>query len=164
MTQPTAQFVGAPHDFQFLVGSWTVTNRRLRRRHEGSSDWDEFGASMQGWSLLDGGVSVDEIHFPAKGFSGCTVRTLDRAQQRWSIYWINSAVGRLFPPVTGGFAGDRGEFYGDDTDEGRRVDVRFIWQRGTNAARWEQAFAVDGRAWEINWIMELKRDLARPGR
>ena len=152
------QFIGNTHDFDFLVGRWHVTNRCLRRRHEGSSDWDEFTATMQGWSLLDGGVSVDEIHFPAKGSSGCTVRTLDRAQQRWSIYWISSTVGRLFPPVTGGVAGDRGEFYGDDTDEGRRVDVRFIWQRGPDKAHWEQAFSLDGRGWETNWVMELRRD------
>jgi hypothetical protein len=153
------RFIGSPHDFDFLVGAWNVTNRRLRRRHEGSSDWDEFAATMHGWSLLDGGVSVDEIHFPAKGFSGSTVRTLDRSEQSWSIYWINSNVGRLFPPVVGGFVGERGEFYGDDTDEGRPVQVRFIWQRGlaSGRPRWEQAFSLDGRAWETNWVMEFRR-------
>lgn len=153
----SASFVGAPHDFEFLVGKWRVDNRRLRRRHEGSSDWDEFSAHSQAWSHLDGGVSVDEIHFSAKGFSGCTLRTLDLARRRWSIYWINSTVGRLFPPVVGGFDGERGEFYGEDLDEGRRVDVRFIWTRGSERARWEQAFSLDGRAWETNWIMEFKR-------
>jgi len=160
----TTRFVGGQHDFDFLVGRWKVTNRRLRRRHEGSSDWDEFAATTQAWSLLDGGVSVDEIHFPAKGFSGCTLRTLDHAQQRWSIYWVNSTVGRLFPPVIGGFAGDRGEFYGEDTDEGRRIDVRFIWLRGfdTGRPRWEQAFSLDGRAWETNWVMEFSRPADQP--
>jgi hypothetical protein len=154
-----AQLIGSTHDFDFLVGPWKVTNRRLRRRHEGSSDWDEFTATAKGWSLLDGGVSVDEIHFPAKGFSGATLRTLDRAQEKWSIYWINSTVGRLFPPVVGGFSGDRGEFYGIDTDEGRRVQVRFVWYRGVDSARprWEQAFSLDGRSWETNWVMEFRR-------
>jgi hypothetical protein len=153
----TPAFVGRQRDFDFLVGSWNVYNRRLRRRHEGSSDWDEFAATTQGWSLLDGGVSVDEIRFASKGFAGCTIRTLDHATQSWSIYWINSNVGRLFPPVVGGFAGDRGEFYGADTDDGRRVEVRFIWQRGAERARWEQAFALDGRDWETNWVMQFTR-------
>ncbi len=153
----TTPYVGRRHDFEFLVGRWNVLNRRLRRRHEGSSDWDTFTGTSQGWSLLDGGVSVDEIAFPAKGFGGCTVRTLDHATQVWSIYWINSNLGQLFSPVTGGFAGDRGEFYGKDTDEGLPVDVRFIWSRAAGNVRWEQAFALDGRNWEINWVMEFAR-------
>lgn len=155
----STQIIGSTRDFDFLVGPWQVANRRLRRRHEGSSDWDEFPATARAWSLLGGGVSVDEIHFPAKGFGGSTLRTLDREQRRWSIYWINSTLGRLFPPVIGGFVGDRGEFHGKDIDEGRRVDVRFIWYCGTDTARprWEQAFSLDGRAWETNWVMEFRR-------
>jgi hypothetical protein len=150
-------FIGKRHDFDFLVGAWAVFNRRRRRRHEGNSDWDTFEATAQGWSLLDGGVSLDEIRFPSKVFAGCTVRTLDYTSRTWSIYWINSNIGRLFPPVTGGFAGDRGEFYGEDTDDGLRVDVRFVWQRAAGNVRWEQAFALDGRNWETNWVMEFRR-------
>ena len=150
-------YIGRRGDFDFLVGTWTVRNRRLRRRHEGSSDWDVFDATSQAWTHLDGGVSVDEIRFPAKGFAGCTVRTLDHAARRWSIYWINSNIGQLFPPVHGGFAGDRGEFFGEDTDDGLRVAVRFVWMRGVDEARWEQAFSLDGRNWETNWVMEFRR-------
>jgi hypothetical protein len=74
---------------------------------------------------------------------------------------VNSKTGALFPPVVGGFAGDRGEFYGDDEDGGRPVKVRYVWTRlGKDAARWEQAFAPDGRNWETNWVMDLTR--ARP--
>ena len=151
-------FIGRPNDFAFLAGHWHVANRRLRRRLAGCDDWDRFDATMQGWSLLDGGVSVDEIHFPTQGFSGCTVRTLDRAAQRLAIYWINSRNGQLFPPVFGGFAGERGEFFGDDEDAGRAVKVRFVWTRlGPDAAHWEQAFSLDTGAWETNWVMEMRR-------
>ena len=151
-------FIGRPNDFAFLAGRWQVANRRLRRRLAGSDEWDRFDAAMQGWSLLDGGVSVDEIRFPTLGWSGCTLRTLDTASRRWSIYWVNSREGRLFPPVHGGFDGDRGEFFGDDEDDGRPVKVRFVWTRlGPDAARWEQAFSTDGRTWEVNWVMEMHR-------
>ena len=153
-----SDFVGRLNDFEFLVGRWNVANRRLRERHTGTDDWYEFDATYQNWSLLDGGVSVDEMRCPSRGFSGCTLRTLDRAAQRWSIYWINSTSGTLFPPVHGGFAGDHGEFYGDDVDDGRPVKVRFVWTRlGRDAARWEQAFSFDGREWETNWVMEFSR-------
>ena len=151
-------FIGRPHDFDFLQGRWQVANRRLRQRHAGCDAWDEFHATQQGWVLLDGIVSIDEVHFPTQGFSGLTLRSLDLAATQWSIYWINSTNGRLFPPVRGGFDGERGEFYGEDSDAGRVVQVRFVWTRlGPDATRWEQAFALAGGAWETNWVMAFSR-------
>jgi hypothetical protein len=157
------RFIGRPGDFDFLLGHWQVHNRRLRQRHAGCTEWDEFPATSQAWVMLDGAVSIDEMRFPTQGFSGMTLRTLDHATKRWSIYWINSTNGQLFPPVHGGFAGERGEFLGEDSDDGRAVRVRFIWTRlGPDAARWEQAFALEGGAWEDNWVMELRRAQDEP--
>jgi hypothetical protein len=154
-------FIGRPGDFDFLLGRWTLTNRRLKQRHAGSDDWDVFPGTTQAWSHLGGIVSVDENVFPTQGWSGLSLRSLDIAAGRWSIWWIDSRTGRLFPPVHGGWAGDRGEFYGDDDDGGRPVQVRFVWQRlGADRARWEQAFALAGDAWETNWIIELERATA----
>ena len=161
MTSTT--FIGRSGDFDFLLGQWQVHNRRLQQRHAGCTTWDEFPATMQAQVMFGGAVSVDEIRFPSRGFSGMTLRTLDPATQRWSIYWINSANGRLEPPVHGGFDGERGEFFGDDSDNGRAVRVRFVWTRlGRDAARWEQAFALEGGAWEDNWVMELRRVQEEP--
>lgn len=154
----TTNFIGRPHDFDFLLGTWHIANRRLKHRHVGSDEWSEFPASSRAWVMLDGIVSIDENLFPTQGFGGLTLRSLDLATRQWAIYWINSGDGRLFPPVHGGFDGDRGEFYGEDTDDGRAVQVRFIWRRfGPQAARWEQAFSLDGGAWETNWVMGLTR-------
>ena len=156
------EFIGTEHDFDFLVGEWQVANRRLRQRHVGCSDWDEFPSTSRAWSLLGGVVSVDENQFPTRGFSGCSFRTLDHAARRWSIYWVNSTSGVLFPPVHGGFCGPRGEFYGDDVDEGWPVKARFVWTiHDATSARWEQAFSLDGIAWEVNWVMDLVK---RPDR
>ena len=161
MSSSQPRFIGRPHDFDFLCGDWHLTNRRLRQRLAGCNDWDEFPATLHASVMLDGAVSVDETRFPTQGFSGMTLRSLDRAAQQWAIYWINSASGQLFPPVRGGFdadGGGRGEFFGDDTDAGRAVHVRFIWTRlGADAARWEQAFRLDNGAWETNWVMEMRR-------
>ena len=159
----TTRFIGRPGDFDFLLGHWQVHNRRLQQRHVGGTTWSEFPATSQAWVMLDGAASVDEMRFPTQGFSGMTLRTLNPVTQRWSIYWINSASGQLFAPVHGGFDGERGEFHGEDFDDGQAVQVRFIWTRlGPGAARWEQAFALDGGAWETNWVMELQRAQAVP--
>lgn len=162
---PTPAFIGRPGDFDFLVGRWAVRNRRLQTRLAGAQDWIEFPAVQRAWSHLQGLVSVDEIDFETLGFSGCTWRSLDLARGQWAIYWINSRSGRVFPPVHGGWAGARGEFYGEDDDDGRPVRVRFVWERlGADAARWTQAFSIDGgRSWEDNWVMEFERALEGAG-
>jgi hypothetical protein len=148
-----------PHDFDFFNGSWTIASRRLKARHVGSDDWDEFPGFTRCRRLLGGVANVDENVFPTRGFSGVSFRSFDHATGDWSIWWVNSRSGRLEPPVSGRFIDGRGEFFGDDLDGGRPVRVRFIWSAITPvSARWEQAFSVDGgRNWETNWIMTFTR-------
>lgn len=149
---------GDMHDFDFFVGHWNFINHRLKQRWVGSNEWETFPASLHCDSHLGGVVNIDEGVFPTKGWSGMTVRVFNRQQRQWYLYWINSRSGELFPPVVGGFTGDHGEFYGDDTDDGRPIKVRFRWTRlGPDKAHWEQAFSLDGKQWETNWKMEHTR-------
>ena len=155
---PTDTPHGDPHDFDFLAGRWNVRNRCLARRLRSSDEWSEFPAVSLCEPRLGGGANIEQLDFPTLGFSGLTVRLFDHARSRWSIYWINGRDGVLTAPVMGGFAGSRGEFHGRDSDDGRDVDVRFVWTHdATGAARWEQAFSLDGRVWETNWIMDFTR-------
>jgi hypothetical protein len=155
ITPPT----GDVHDFDFFFGSWNGANRRLKKRFAGSGDWDEFPGHLTCGSHLGGVVNLDyDVDFPTKGWSGMTVRAFDIEKRQWYIYWINSRTGVLFPPVVGGFSGNRGLFYGDDTDDGRPVKVQFLWTRiDHDHARWQQAFCVDGKTWETNWICDHTR-------
>ncbi|RSM56184.1 hypothetical protein DMH03_32275 [Amycolatopsis sp. WAC 01376] len=145
-------------EFDFLVGSWNVLNRRLTKRLAGSDDWVEFTAPAKSWSLFEGNANVDEIVFP-DGVRGLTLRLFDPVARKWSLNWSSSDVGRLFPPVIGEFTDGRGVFYGEDTEGETPVRVRFIWSDVTeNSARWEQAFSIDdGESWEVNWIMTFTR-------
>lgn len=150
---------GSPGDFDFLIGEWNVTHRKLRERLRGSTTWDVSTGTCRAYSLLDGIVSVDEYDFPASRTKGGSIRNLDLARRRWTIAWTTTRSGALFPPVHGGFAGDRGEFYGDDVEDGVPVIARYVWSAcASDSPRWEQAFSTDGGAtWEANWIMEFRR-------
>ena len=150
---------GTPGDFDFLVGEWNVTHRKLSERLRKSTTWEVSTGTCRAHSLIDGIVSADEYHFPPSGMKGGSIRHLDLARRRWTIYWTTNRSGALFAPVHGGFAGDRGEFYGDDLEDGVPVLVRFVWSACTSETpRWEQAFSTDGGAtWETNWIMEFRR-------
>lgn len=147
------------HDFDFLIGSWEVSNRRLKTLLSGSDDWDAFPATSVCHSLFGGTANVDEIVFPTKGFAGATLRLFDHEHEEWSLYWASSRTGTLFPPVVGGFRDGRGDFYGDDEHEGTPIRAHFVWSEITGtSARWEQEFSADGgETWETNWIMELSR-------
>ncbi|MGZ6139534.1 MAG: hypothetical protein ACXWLA_02625 [Myxococcaceae bacterium] len=149
---------GDLHDFDFLDGAWNVHNRFLRRRLQGDDVWEEFPATSRLERRLGSLVNVDEIVFPTRGFTGMTVRLFDSRERRWAIYWTDSRRAVLFPPVFGGFDGDRGLFYGEDSEGGRTVQVRFIWERRAGGgAHWEQAFSLDRCTWETNWTMEFTR-------
>lgn len=152
------------HDFDFLIGDWEAANRRLKQRHVGSTDWDEFPGRVSMRTILGGMGNVDEIDFPTKGWSGASFRFFNPDSQRWSIYWVNSRDGLMQSPVQGSFKNGIGEFFGEDVDEGRPIRVRYRWSMITKtSARWEQAFSTDGdRTWETNWIIELRRVQAEP--
>ena len=151
------------NDFDFLIGSWNVVNRALKgAAFVGGDDWDVYPASATGHRLFEGGANLDEIVFPTKGTRGLTLRLFNTETKLWSLYWSSSQTGLLYPPVEGSFDGNRGDFYGDDTHDGKDVRVRFVWSGiSATTARWEQAFSLDGgESWLTNWSMEFTRPVS----
>jgi hypothetical protein len=144
------------NDFDFLVGTWTVANRRLA-----AGAWDEFPGESTCLQVWDGAANFDQISFPTKGFRGLTLRLYDPARDEWSLYWASSRDGQLgLPPVVGRFDTDGvGRFHADEVHDGRAVRVRYVWDGITaTTARWAQAFSHDaGRTWQTNWVMDFTR-------
>src|SRR5215469_4031635 len=71
------------HDFDVLHGRWRVAHRRLRRRLEGDTQWDEFAGSS-GLGTSDDNV----IELPSGKYRGATVRVFDPATRLWSVWWM----------------------------------------------------------------------------
>jgi hypothetical protein len=148
-------------DFDFLIGTFRVAHRRLRRRLAGDTGWAEFGGTMHAEPILGGLGNFDQntIDLPEGAYQACTVRLFDGTTNLWSLHWIDGRHPKLDPPLVGRFAGGVGTFFGDDTLDGKPIRIRFLWSHITPAgARWEQAFSGDGGAtWETNWIMDFVR-------
>jgi hypothetical protein len=155
----TLQAETTARDFDFLLGSWNVANRRLKRRLAGSDDWEEFASTSVARPILDGFGNEDVFTADHDGgFVGMSFRFFDPERERWSIYWADSRrPGELDPPLFGHFDGESGVFHGEDVFRGRPILVRFVWSDVTTPTpRWEQAFSDDGgRTWETNWVMEF---------
>ena len=150
------------HDFDFLFGSWNVHNRYLKSRLRQSTEWVEFDARSDVEPLLHGFGHLDRYTAVRDGlpFEGITLRLFDPTTGEWSIHWADTKQARtLLPPMVGRFTGGVGEFYGDETVDGKKVRCRFVWTRPTtDTAQWEQAFSDDdGKTWETNWIMTFTR-------
>lgn len=149
------------HDFDFLFGSWKIHNRYLNGRLRQSTEWLEFDARSEVRPLLDGFGHLDCYSTVRDGqpFEGITLRLFDPATGEWLIHWADSRrAHRLLPPMVGRFTGDVGEFFGDETVDGKDVLCRFLWTRAAGLPRWEQAFSDDGgTTWETNWIMTFTR-------
>ncbi|MGW1780166.1 hypothetical protein ACWCQQ_13615 [Streptomyces sp. NPDC002143] len=164
--------MSSAHDFDFLHGEWEVRHRRRTDFLDADSEWEEFPSTTRCRPLFDGAANIDEIDMPHLGAKGLTLRLFDRESRLWSLNWSSSSSGRLFPPMIGCFGDgdartdsgdgrrrDRGEFYGDDTHDGKDVRSRFVWSGvSTTSARWEQAFSLDGgETWLTNWVMDFTR-------
>lgn len=159
---PAAGHPGA-RDFDFLVGRWRVSHRRLRQRLAGCTEWEEFEGTSTMWPLLSGLGNVDDnvIGLPSGRYRALSMRAFDPATGLWAIWWVDARrPHQLDPPVVGRFEGGVGSFLADDRLDGRPIRVRYLWTDITPlSARWQQAFSEDdGRTWETNWVMDLQRD------
>ena len=156
---------GGARDFDFLMGQWRIHNRRLRKRLEGSNEWEEFESTCTARPLPGALGNEDELRIAdAHGYVGMSFRFFNPVTRQWAIHWADSRRGVLDPPVVGAFTAGTGTFEGTDVFEGRSIRVRFLWSRvTTDTPRWEQAFSEDGgMTWETNWVMDFARAAAAP--
>jgi hypothetical protein len=155
----TMAHTGGMHDFDYFEGAWTTRQHKLKARGVGSHEWEEFPATLCMRRYLNNLATIDELYMPGKDQAGLTVRLFNTATHQWSIYWASTSSGKLEePPMVGGFAGERGEFYSEDEENHRPIKVRFLWTKvDHDHARWEQAFSYDNRTWETNWSADFTR-------
>jgi hypothetical protein len=147
-------------DFDFLVGSWDIQNRRQNYDRV----WEEFAATSRATREVDGFVQVDYYDapdFPGRGHvKAVTFRAYDAEKDEWSIVWLSNYSPPDPRPLVGRFEDGVGHFdQVIETAEGKPLHVRFIWDEITEtSARWRQLFSYDeGKTWDLNWQMELTR-------
>jgi hypothetical protein len=149
------------HDFDFEIGSWKIHLKRRLHPLSGSNTWVEFDGTSVTRRLWQGRSQVEEFETDgaAGHIEGMTVRLYNPQTHEWRLYWANSQKGIMDVPQIGRFINGRGEFYAQDTFEGKTVWVRFIWaQTDSKSPHFEQSFSDDGgKTWEVNWITDQAR-------
>ncbi len=158
---PTTAAHDGQHDFDFELGHWNIHLKRRLHPLTGSNTWVEFDGTSVTREVWGGRAQLEEFETSGAGghVEGLTLRTYNPQTHQWSLYWANSKDGTVVPPQVGEFKDGHGEFYGQDTLNGRLIYIRFIWSKtDTNMPHFEQAFSDDGgKTWEVNWITDQTR-------
>jgi hypothetical protein len=157
----TAQRDGQ-HDFDFEIGSWKTRLSRLERPLTGSTRWLEYEGTSVVRPVWGGRANLGElaVEGPAGRIEGLTLRLYNARAREWNITWSNASDGILDrATMFGGFTNGRGEFFGQDSLDGRAIYVRFVFSDVTSTSfRFEQAFSADGgKTWEVNWKAAFTR-------
>jgi hypothetical protein len=150
------------HDFEPLLGSWKYHLKKLLHPLTGSTTWVEFDGTGVCHKIWDGRAELDtfEVDSSVAGhIEGLTLRVYNPQSHQWRLYWANSKVGVLDPPQIGEFKNGRGEFFAQDTINGKVILIRFVWTNMTTSSpHFEQSFSDDGgKTWEVNWITDQTR-------
>ena len=155
------------HDFDFEIGTWKTHLSRLQHPLTGSKTWVEYEGTTVVRRVANGRANLVELvaDGPAGHFEGVSLRLYNPESRQWSLNFSSIRTGTLSPPTIGEFRNGRGEFYNQETLDGRAILVRFVISDITpDSCRFEQAFSDDGgRTWEVNWIATDTRVKGEPG-
>lgn len=143
-------------DFDWEIGAWTTHLKRLKSPLSGSTEWVEYQGTTDVRPVMGGRANLVELKVegPAGRIEGASLRLYNPKARQWSLHFASASGGVLTPPTIGSFQSGCGEFYAQDSWNGRTILVRFVISDITaNSARFEQAFSADGgKSWEVNWI------------
>ena len=144
------------HDFDFEIAIWKTHLSRLLHPLTGSATWVEFEGTTVVRKVWNGRTNLVELeaNSPAGHIEGLSLRLYNPQSHQWSLYFVNSIDGTLNQPTIGEFNNGRGEFFDQESFNGRAIYVRFVMSDITpNSCRFEQAFSDDGgKTWEVDWI------------
>lgn len=145
-------------DFDFHIGTWQTKVKVLKSPLSGSDVWLEFEGTSIVSKICSGKANMVELDVEgATGkIEGVSLRLYNPQTKKWSLNYANMRNGTLEVPAVGEFKNGTGEFYNEDTFNGKTILVRFIISDITeNSIHFEQAFSTDnGKSWELNWIAD----------
>jgi hypothetical protein len=166
--QPIPNKADRQHDFDFEIGYWKTHLRRLTHPLTGSTTWVEYEGTTVVRKVWNGRANLLELEAdgPSGHIEGLNLRLYNPESHQWSLNFSNSRGGTISQPTIGEFKNGRGEFFDQETLNGRAIYVRFVISDITpTSCHFEQAFSDDGgKTWEVNWIATDTRLKDEPGK
>jgi len=143
-------------DFDFEIGTWKTHLKRLAHPLTDSTTWIEYEGTTVVRKIWNGRANLVELEAdaPNSHIEALSLRLYNPQSHQWSLNFASSSGGTVGVPTVGEFKNGRGEFFDQETLNGRAIYVRFVISKITpNSCHFEQAFSGDGgKTWEVNWI------------
>jgi hypothetical protein len=153
---PTLERRDGQRDFDFEIGTWKTHLSRLRHPLTDSTSWVEYEGTTVVRKVWNGRANLVELEAngPAGHLQALSLRLYNPQSRQWSLNFSNRNTGTLSQPSIGEFKDGRGEFFAQESLNGRAILVRFVISVITpDSCRFEQSFSDDGgKTWEVNWI------------
>lgn len=154
--RPTRTERDGQQDFDFEIGTWKTHLRRLLRPLTGSTTWVEYEGTTVVRRVWAGRANLVElaVNGPSGRIEALSLRLYNTASQQWSLNFSGIGSGSFSEPAIGKFENGRGEFFNQETLNGRAIVVRFVvFDITPTSCRFEQSFSDDGgKTWEVNWV------------
>ncbi len=155
------------HDFDWEIGEWNDHVRRLQHPLAASNSWIDLNGTVNTSKVWNGRANLAEVALdgPTGHIQFLSLRLYNPASHQWSLNFATDGVGVLSAPMIGEFKNRRGEFYDQETFNGRAILVRFLFLAvSPDSGRSEQAFSDDGgKTWETNWVNSYSRVRSQAG-
>jgi hypothetical protein len=147
------------HDFDFEIGTWKTELKRLQHPLTGSSLWVEYSGTTVVSKVWSGRANLVELDVtgPSGHIEALSLRLYNKEAHQWSLNFSGIGSGVMSQPTIGQFENGRGEFYDQETYNGRAILVRFVISDiKANSCHFEQSFSADGgKTWEVNWWRQI---------
>src|SRR4029453_10813805 len=113
----------AQHDFDFHIGAWKTHLKRRLHPLTGSNNWVEYDGTTVVRKVWGGGANLVELKADSSAgyFEGLNLRLYNPKSHQWSLNFANAADGILTQPTIGEFKNGRGEFFDQETLNGRAL-------------------------------------------
>src|SRR4026207_1652236 len=115
--------------FDCEIGSWKARVSRLVNPLTGSTKWIDYEGTSIVRKVWNGRANLGELEVdgPSGHIEGLSLRLYNPQSRQWYISWAKGSGGILGEAMTGEFKNGRGEFFNQETFNGRAIYVRFVF-------------------------------------
>jgi hypothetical protein len=144
------------HDFDFEIGTWKTSLKRLQHPLSGSTTWIEYAGTTKVSKVWNGHANLVELDVagPSGHIEALSLRLYNSESRQWSLNFSSAGSGTISQPTIGEFKNGIGEFFDQEAFNGRVIFVQFIISIvNPDVCHFEQSFSDDGgKTWELNWV------------
>jgi hypothetical protein len=149
------------HDFDFSLGRWTTEVTIIKDPFNKPDDQIHLRGTKVARPVWGGKGWLEEIAAdgPNVHWQAANLFLYDPVAHQWSENYVDSSVGRMEPPSTGGYRDGKLEFYSLESVGGRSMLIRGTWTIiSPDLHSYEVARSIDGgRSWHTSFIAKVTR-------